>query len=122
MRAAWGSGWSGRSRINCRGLIADRYDDILVLQTLTLAMSKREGDHRGPAPAQDWLPCGVLARNDAPVRQLEGLPLERTVLHGDYAAPTRVHIAGIDYDLDLWSGQKTGFYLDQAENYEAGRG
>ena len=59
----------------------------------------------------------VLARNDAPVRQLEGLPLERTVLHGKYEAPTRVKIAGINYDLDLWSGQKTGFYLDQVENY-----
>ena len=47
------------------------------------------------------------------------LPLERNVLHGTYAAPTRVHIAGILYDLDLWSGQKTGFYLDQVENYAA---
>jgi 23S rRNA (cytosine1962-C5)-methyltransferase len=39
------------------------------------------------------------------------------VLHGDYQAPTPVRIAGINYELDLWSGQKTGFYLDQAENY-----
>ena len=61
----------------------------------------------------------VLARNDAPVRQLEGLPLERTVLHGEYKVPTRVEIAGIAYELDLWSGQKTGFYLDQADNYAA---
>ena len=100
------------------GLIVDRYDDVLVLQTLTLAMSKRE------AVIADLLlqktGCRViLARNDAPVRQLEGLELKRTVLHGDYQAPTRVEIAGINYDLDLWSGQKTGFYLDQAENYAA---
>ncbi len=61
----------------------------------------------------------ILARNDAPVRQLEGLPLERKILRGDYAPPTRVTIAGISYALDLWSGQKTGFYLDQAENYAA---
>jgi len=100
------------------GLVVDRYDDVLVLQTLTLAMSRRE------AIIADLLiqktGCRVvLARNDAPVRQLEGLPLERTVLHGTYGPPTRVRIAGIGYDLDLWSGQKTGFYLDQAENYAA---
>jgi 23S rRNA (cytosine1962-C5)-methyltransferase len=100
------------------GLIVDRYDDVLVLQTLTLAISKRE------ATIMDLLlrktGCRVvLARNDAPVRALEGLPLERTVLHGTYTAPTRVHIAGIHYDLDLWSGQKTGFYLDQVGNYAA---
>ena len=38
---------------------------------------------------------------------------------GKSAAPVEVTIAGIRYPLDLWSGQKTGFYLDQAENYEA---
>ncbi|HEY0257894.1 MAG TPA: class I SAM-dependent rRNA methyltransferase [Candidatus Methylacidiphilales bacterium] len=100
------------------GLVVDRYDDILVLQTLTLAMSQRE------VAIADLLRqktgCRViLTRNDAPIRQLEGLPLERLILHGDYAAPTRVNIAGITYDLDLLSGQKTGFYLDQADNYAA---
>lgn len=100
------------------GLVVDRYDDVLVLQTLTLAMSRRETILA--ALLRQKTGCRVvLARNDAPVRQLEGLPLERTVLHGEYSAPTRVLIAGITYDLDLWSGQKTGFYLDQAENYSA---
>ena len=100
------------------GLIVDQYDDVLVMQTLTLAMSRRE------TLICDLLiqktGCRVLlARNDAPVRQLEGLPLERIILHGDYQPPTRVQITGIGYNLDLWSGQKTGFYLDQAENYAA---
>jgi 23S rRNA (cytosine1962-C5)-methyltransferase len=100
------------------GLVVDRYDDVLILQTLTLAMSRRE------AIIADLLlqktGCRVvLTRNDAPVRQLEGLPLERNVLHGTYEAPTRVRIAGIHYDLNLGLGQKTGFYLDQAENYAA---
>lgn len=100
------------------GLIVDRYDDVLVLQSLTMAMSKRE------SLIADLLlkktGCRVLlTRNDAPVRQLEGLPLERNILHGKYEAPMRVQIAGIAYDLDLWTGQKTGFYLDQAENYAA---
>jgi 23S rRNA (cytosine1962-C5)-methyltransferase len=100
------------------GLIVDRYDDVLVMQALTLAMAKREAIIAELLLRKTG--CRVImTRNDAPVRQLEGLPLERNVLHGTYAAPTRVRIAGIGYDLDLWSGQKTGFYLDQAENYAA---
>ena len=98
------------------GLIVDRYDDVLVLQTLTLAMSRHEAII-ADLLAQKTGCRVVLARNDAPVRLLEGLQLERTLLYGKYEAPTRVTIAGIQYDLDLWSGQKTGFYLDQAENY-----
>jgi 23S rRNA (cytosine1962-C5)-methyltransferase len=100
------------------GLIVDRYDDVLVLQTLTLAIARREKIIAELLHAKTGARV-ILARNDAPVRQLEGLPLERTLLHGEYAAPTRVEIAGIAYELDLWSGQKTGFYLDQAENYAA---
>ena len=100
------------------GLIVDRYDDVIVLQSLTLAMAQRESIVAGLLLEKTGARV-ILARNDAPVRKLEGLPLERNVLHGNYAAPTRVHIAGIGYELDLWSGQKTGFYLDQAENYAA---
>jgi len=100
------------------GLIVDRYDDVLVLQTLTMAMARQEAVITGLLVQKTGCRV-VLARNDAPVRKLEGLPLERKILHGEYHAPTRVRIAGIDYDLDLWSGQKTGFYLDQAENYAA---
>ena len=103
------------------GLVVDQYDDVLVVQTLTMAMSKREKTIVELLVKKTGSQI-VLARNDAPVRQLEGLPMERKVLLGDYQAPTRVRIAGIDYDLDLWSGQKTGFYLDQAENYSAGGG
>jgi 23S rRNA (cytosine1962-C5)-methyltransferase len=100
------------------GLVVDRYDDVVILQTLTLAMARREEIIAGLL--QEKTGCRVImTRNDAPVRLREGLALERKVLHGRYAAPTHVRIAGINYELDLWSGQKTGFYLDQAENYAA---
>jgi 23S rRNA (cytosine1962-C5)-methyltransferase len=100
------------------GLIVDRYDDVLVLQSLTAAMSRRE-EIIANLLLKKTGSRTILARNDAPVRQLEGLPLERKILRGEYEAPTRVTIAGISYALDLWSGQKTGFYLDQADNYAA---
>ena len=115
-RAAHRLVWSESDQLP--GLIVDRYRDVLVLQTLTLAMARRE-ETIARLLAEKTGCTIVLARNDAPVRQLEGLPLERKMLLGRYMAPTHVEIAGIGYDLDLWSGQKTGFYLDQAENYEA---
>jgi 23S rRNA (cytosine1962-C5)-methyltransferase len=100
------------------GLIVDRYDDVLVMQTLTLAMARRE-ETIARLLAEKTGARAILARNDAPVRQLEGLALERRMLHGELGAPVKVEIAGIAYQLDLWSGQKTGFYLDQAQNYAA---
>ena len=70
------------------GLIVDRYDDVLVLQTLTLAMARREESIAGLLAKKTG--CRViLARNDAPVRQLEGLPLERKMLRGEITAPVR---------------------------------
>ncbi len=100
------------------GLIVDRYGDVLVLQTLTLAMAQREDLITRLLVAKTGARA-VLARNDALVRQLEGLPLERRMLNGELPGPVEVAIAGIRYRLDLWSGQKTGFYLDQADNYAA---
>ena len=100
------------------GLIVDRYGDVLVVQTLTLAMAQRE-EMIARLLVEKLGPRAVLARNDALVRQLEGLPLERRMLHGQLDVPVDVTIAGIRYRLDLWAGQKTGFYLDQAENHAA---
>jgi 23S rRNA (cytosine1962-C5)-methyltransferase len=115
-RTAYRLVWSESDQLP--GLIVDRYGDVLVLQTLTLAMAQRE-DLITRLLVEKTGARAVLARNDALVRQLEGLPLERKQLHGEVSAPVEVEIAGIRYRLDLWSGQKTGFYLDQAENYAA---
>jgi 23S rRNA (cytosine1962-C5)-methyltransferase len=62
------------------------------------------------------LPC-IVERNDAPVRKAEGLELRTNVLRGD--APSRIgfEIEGVNFELDLLRGQKTGFYLDQKHNY-----
>jgi 23S rRNA (cytosine1962-C5)-methyltransferase len=98
------------------GVIVDRYGDVLVIQLLTMAMARLESELVRILVAK-LKPATVISRNDAPVRKLEGLPLEKNVLHGQYTAPTEVQVAGLTFALDLWSGQKTGFYLDQADNY-----
>jgi len=99
------------------GLVVDRYGTVLVIQTLTLAMAMKEEEIAGILGAL-LRPDAIIARDDAPVRQLEGLPLEKKIVTGNYRPPTALAIAGLPFELDLLNGQKTGFYLDQVPNYE----
>ncbi len=64
-------------------------------------------------------PVGILARNDAGVRRLEGLPLETAVVAGEIPERVPIEMNGLKLDADLLHGQKTGIYLDQRENYLA---
>jgi 23S rRNA (cytosine1962-C5)-methyltransferase len=98
------------------GLIVDRYDGHFVIQTLTLAMDQRK---ELIVQALDTLfsPISIIERNDAPVRRAEGLELATGVLKGEVPPRLKMSIAGMDFELELLSGQKTGFYLDQIDNY-----
>jgi 23S rRNA (cytosine1962-C5)-methyltransferase len=98
------------------GLILDRYGDCAVLQTLTLAMDQRQ-DLIADAIEELLKPSCLIARNDAPVRKAEGLELHTTILRGQAPGPMEVTLAGIEFGIELPGGQKTGLYLDQADNY-----
>ena len=98
------------------GLILDRYGDCAVLQTLTLAMDQRQ-DLIADAIEEILKPSCLIARNDAPVRKAEGLELHTTILRGQAPGPMEVTLAGIKFGIELPGGQKTGLYLDQADNY-----
>ena len=99
-------------------LIVDRYGDYLVLQTLSQGMDKLTPTI--VAALNDLLqPRGILARNDPRARLLEGLEQRVEVLSGDVPGSVPVHELGVNYDVDLWHGQKTGLFLDQRENREA---
>jgi 23S rRNA (cytosine1962-C5)-methyltransferase len=100
------------------GVVVDQYGDTLVLQVQTLAMEKRA------AALADLLaelvkPAEIIFRNDAPIRRLEGLPLEVHTRSGNAWEPRWLRIEGFDYWLDLQGGQKTGFYLDQRLQHPA---
>ena len=118
------------------GLIIDRYGDCFVMQTLTLAMDTRKdlianaiedifcrasaslaGADRLPGGAPPLQSFCIIERNDAPVRKAEGLELRTNVLRGDAPARIEIEIEGVNFELDLLRGQKTGFYLDQKCNY-----
>ena len=99
-------------------LIVDRYGEYLVVQALSQGM-----DRLLPfvvSTLQDLLqPRGIVARNDPKVRALEGLEQRVDVLAGEVPESIRVTELGIEYDVDVRRGQKTGLFLDQRENRAA---
>jgi 23S rRNA (cytosine1962-C5)-methyltransferase len=99
-------------------LVVDRYGDYLVVQALSQGM-----DRLTPLVVrvlQERLsPKGILARNDPRARVLDGLEQRVDVLSGDVPDRVRVNELGIQYEVDLRHGQKTGLFLDQRDNREA---
>lgn len=110
------------------GLIVDRYEDILVTESLTIGMERlrpmllplivkvlrEEGQHI----------VGIYERNDARIREKEGLPLYKGwfELAGEAAPNSTRRIVsenGVRYDIDFENSQKTGFFLDQKYNRRA---
>jgi 23S rRNA (cytosine1962-C5)-methyltransferase len=99
------------------GVIIDRYDDYLVLQTLTLGMDSRK-DLIMNAIVDLFGDVTIIERNDVAVRRAEGLELRSGILHGDASSSVEIVIGGLKFEVDLLHAQKTGFYLDQKQNYE----
>jgi len=99
-------------------LIVDRYGDCLVVQALSQAV-----DRRLPEIARLLIELtgasGILARNDPRVRRLEGLDQRVDLLYGRVPEQVVVREGSIEYEADLWRGQKTGLFLDQRENRAA---
>jgi 23S rRNA (cytosine1962-C5)-methyltransferase len=99
------------------GVIIDRYGDYLVLQTLTLGMDRRK-DLIISASVDLFGDVTIVERNDVAVRRAEGLELRSGVLRGDASSPVEIVIGSLQFEVDLLHAQKTGFYLDQKQNYE----
>lgn len=98
------------------GLIVDRYGDYLVMQVLSVGMDRAKD--RVVAIIQELLqPLGIFERSDADVRPMEGLKPIKKNLFG-IAPPETYEIRenGFTFQVNLQSGQKTGFYFDQREN------
>ncbi len=100
------------------GLVADRYEDVLVVQTLVAGTDQRLAQLARELVRITGV-AHVLERNEGPVRRLEGLPERVGSLLG--APPDAVEIREGDVRLrvDLRGGQKTGHFLDQRENHQA---
>lgn len=124
--------WEYRQRLgyteNCRlifgeadflpALIIDKFNDYFVIQTLALGM-----DRWKPAIVraleQLFQPKGIYERNDVPVRELEGLPLQKGFLSAPFDTQIIIRENGLQLHVDLENGQKTGYFLDQHDNRRA---
>ena len=110
------------------GLTVDRFNDILVAQTLSLGIEVRKelifNLLYKILREQGEEIRGLYERNDVKIRLLEGMEENK----GWFAlaeAPepgeplTAIVENGIKYNVDVENGQKTGFFLDQKYNRQA---
>ena len=101
-------------------LIVDRYDDVLVLQTLSQGT-----DAVKPLLTEllieEFKPRAIIERNDARVRELEGLPLIGETIYGEAPAELEILQHGLRFYVEPLGGQKTGSFLDQRDNRLAAR-
>ncbi|MCL6593793.1 MAG: class I SAM-dependent rRNA methyltransferase [Alicyclobacillus sp.] len=100
------------------GLIVDKYEDVLVVQLLAYGV-ERVREHLLSGLIAVFQPRGVLLRNDVPVRSLEGLELYTRVWYGDVPRQLEIVENGLTFVVDVYEGQKTGYFFDQRENRAA---
>ena len=97
------------------GLVIDRYGDWYVLQALTLFIDNQK-QNIAKIFADIVGTNQIYERSDVEVRGKEGLKDSVGVLMGD-SAPEKIEIdESVKYLVDIQTGHKTGFYLDQKTN------
>ena len=110
------------------GLTVDRFENVLVTQTLSLGMEQRkEWVFRALVEGlrEDGAEIAALyERNDVAIRELEGLRQNKGFyllegLRDDLDGHVIITENGLRYDVDYIEGQKTGFFLDQKYNRQA---
>jgi 23S rRNA (cytosine1962-C5)-methyltransferase len=99
------------------GMVCDSYGSWLVMSIGTAGMEKWRETVIGIL-LEILAPAGIYERSEGRSRQLEGLPDRIGAAVGD--VPERVEITenGLHFEVDLRTGQKTGFFLDQRPNRE----
>lgn len=99
------------------GLIVDKYEDVLVVQTSSLGMDQRKPMILG-ALQEIFSPRAIVERNEVASRKFEGLPDANGILAGSLEGPVAINLNGLQFDVDVLGGHKTGLYLDQQVNYQ----
>jgi len=101
-------------------LIVDVYDNVFVIQTLSQGAEQIKA-LLVELIVQEFKPRAVVERNDARIRELEGLDLHSSVLFGEAPEEIEINQHGVRVIVSPLSGQKTGAFLDQRENYLAAK-
>lgn len=98
------------------GLVVDRYADTLVVQCLSMGIEHWRGllfDLLAELTGVD----SVFERSDVEIRRLEGLPIRMGLVSGsEPPIPLTIFENELNFLVDIKTGHKTGFYLDQRSN------
>lgn len=99
-------------------LIIDKFNDYFVMQTLSYGIEVWK-EAIVAALKSIFNPKGIYERNDVPVRELEGLAQQKGFLTDPF--PTEIIITENDlqFYVNIETGQKTGYFLDQQDNRRA---
>lgn len=98
------------------GLVVDRYGGHLVVQVNALAIAHRLDQIVSLLVAR-LQPQSVSVRSEGGISKIEGIKVDHEVIHGQVPdGPVFIEEHGLRYGIDLLTGQKTGFYLDQRDN------
>lgn len=102
------------------GFVADKYEDVLVVQCLALGMEQFKQtivDLLKEVLAADGIRIrGVYERSDANERKKEGLAKVKDFIGEPFDTNVEIVENGVRYMVDVVNGQKTGFFLDQKYN------
>ncbi|MCB1128236.1 MAG: class I SAM-dependent rRNA methyltransferase, partial [Verrucomicrobiae bacterium] len=98
------------------GLIVDKYEDVLVVQISSAGMEQRK-QLIFDALEKIVSPRAIVERGDIASRQFEGLPELAGIARGECADEIAFELDGLRLLATPFSGQKTGFYLDQRTNH-----
>src|SRR6266480_2398258 len=101
-------------------LVVDIYDDVLVMQTLSQGTEQLKST-LAELLSEEFTPRTIVERNDARVRELEGLDRRAATLYGEAPEEIEINQHGVRFLASPLGGQKTGAFLDQRENYLAAR-
>lgn len=102
------------------GLVIDKYDDVLVVESLALGIDKFKiqiVEYLKELLLTDGFTIrGVYERSDAAVRKKEGLAPYKGFIGEEFDTNVEIVENGVHYMVDVVNGQKTGFFLDQKYN------
>lgn len=107
--------WAFAESDGLPGLIVDRYGDVIALQINTAGMERVQNDII-EAIHSLVKPRAILLRHETSGRVMEGL--EQYVRWVEGTGPERVIVKehGAEFDVNLFAGQKTGWFYDQRAN------
>ncbi len=98
------------------GLVVDKFNDVLSVQFLTLGMERWKDVVLGTLQ-EVVKPAGIYLRNDVPIREKEGLELNKGFHGKPFKTDLLIDENGLKLHVDVAGGQKTGHFLDQVQNH-----